>query len=31
MLQSRTEMLRKIIAKIKADENPPKLRSIKEL
>ena len=28
MLQSRTEMLRKIIAEIKADENPPKLRSI---
>ena len=28
MLQSRTEMLRKIIAEIKADEHPPKLRSI---
>ena len=28
MLQLCTEMLRKIIAEIKADEHPPKLRSI---
>jgi len=31
MLQPHTELLRKIIAKVKADTNPPKLRSIKEL
>jgi hypothetical protein len=31
MLQPHLELLRKIIAEIKADDNPPKLRSIKEL
>ena len=31
MLRPHAELLRKIIAEIKADKNPPKLRSIKEL
>ena len=31
MLQPHTELLRKIIAEIKADENPPKLRTIDDL